>query len=353
MFGCDAKHSGDNGVDMGVPPAVDQWSESVASGYALHPVTVESGRVFATSEGSSNTYKSYWPIVALSVADGSSLWTYNFGDVFSVGHPAVVSGVVYVQTVGSSENSYLWAFDAATGSVKWSSSFSSQWDKFWAPTVAGTKVYIDGGNFGGLYAFNVSDGSQVFFNGAIGQYDSWSPAFFGGDVYSFVAGTLGAFDPMTGTSLWTVVVPWNVSSYSMDTSAVFDAAHAYVISSPSLYAIDPVGQKVVWTATGSYSGTPAVASGVVYAVSAGTLVARDASSGSYLWTFAGDTNLSFPPVVANGYVYVSSGSKVYAVDIATHEEVWSALAGGWLSIASRRLLVAGGDGVLHGFVLSP
>ncbi|HJX62796.1 MAG TPA: PQQ-binding-like beta-propeller repeat protein [Polyangia bacterium] len=40
-----------------------------------------------------------------------------------------------------------------------------------------------------------------------------------------------------------------------------------------------------------------------------------------LWTFPGDTALSFPPVVAAGYVYGASSKNVYAVDIAAHAQV--------------------------------
>jgi outer membrane protein assembly factor BamB len=151
--------------------------------------------------------------------------------------------------------------------------------------------------------------------------------------------------------LWTVQVPWSCTGCSPATAPVFDSSRAYVISQPSLYAIDPVSQSIARTANASYSGTPAVANGVVFGVSAGTLLARSASTGAWLWTFAGDTALNSPPVIANGYVYVSSPSNVYAVEIATHTQVWSAPVGGWLAIASGRLLVAEG-GVLHAFVLS-
>jgi hypothetical protein len=66
----------------------------------------------------------------------------------------------------------------------------------------------------------------------------------------------------------------------------------------------------------------------------------------------GDQNLSYPPAVANGYVYVSSKSNVYAVNIASHVQAWTAPAGGWVTVAAGRVLVAGPDGVLRGFVLS-
>jgi serine/threonine-protein kinase len=139
----------------------------------------------------------------------------------------------------------------------------------------------------------------------------------------------------------------------MNTAPVFGASLAYVISPPNLVAIDPVSQSVAWTANGTYSGTPAVFNGVVYGLSAGNLIARDASTGALVATMVGDESLKYPPVIANGIVYVSSDSNVYAFDASTHARVWTAAGGGWLTIASRRLLAAGTDGYLRGFVLSP
>jgi hypothetical protein len=44
---------------------------------------------------------------------------------------------------------------------------------------------------------------------------------------------------------------------------------------------------------------------------------------------------------------------VYAWDTTTHVQAWTAPVGGWVTIAARRLLVAGADGVLNALVLSP
>jgi hypothetical protein len=350
MFGFDTGHSGFNNADKGIPPAIDQWERVVSSGVPLSPAVVDAGRLYLTSKG---RLASDDPIVALSVADGSPLWKYNFGSVDSVGHPCVAGGSVYVETNhGIMGSSYLWSFDAAAGSVRWSAAFDSQWETFWAPIVVGGTVYMDGGEYGGLYAFNVADGSQIFFS-SIGQYDSWSPGYFGGSVYSFIAGVFQAEDAASGAALWSVKIPWQWTGYSMNTAPTFGPSLGYVVAPPNLVAIDPAKMAVAWTANGTFTGTPAVADGAVYAVSAGNLVARDGSTGALMWTFVGDQRLSYPPVIANGYVYVASEANVYAVNIATHAMAWSAPVGGWVTLASGRLLVAGPDGVMRGFVLSP
>ena len=350
LFGYDERHSGDNVAEVGVPPAIDSWATTIAAGNALSPATVESGRAVVT-------YESYFDqttlLTAVDVSDGTHLWSYNFGSINQAGQPSIVNGAVYVQTVGSAENSYLWSVAAATGNVTWSASFESQWAYFWAPLVVGSNVFVNGGEYGGMYGFSATDGAQIFFNDSLGQYDSWTPAYFGGDLYSFVAGSFCAESPTTGTVLATVTTPWNWDGYSMDTAPVFGASYGYVIAPPNLVAIDPATANVVWSVNGSYTGTPAVAGGVVYAINGGHLVALDATSGALLATMVGDGALSYPPIIASGFVYASSASNVYAWSRTTYAQAWTAAAGGWISVAARRLLVAGTDGVLRGFVLSP
>ena len=349
MFGSDPQHTGNNPTETGKPPS-DRVVVRAAVERGALPAVVEDGRAFTSYGGE---FGATAPVVVVSVSDGSPIWTYNFGAVDSVGHPAVVDGAVYLETNhGTEGSSELWSINATLGTVTWSAPFGSQWESFWAPIVVDGNVYMDGGEYGGLYAFNASTGGQVFFDDSVGQYDSWSPAFFGGAVYTFVAGAFVAHDPLTGNAIWSGSTVWNWTGYSMNTAPVFGPSLGYVISPPNVVAFDPVKQAVAWTANATYSGTPAVAGGIVFAISNGILNALDETSGSILWTFAGDTSLLFPPVTANGYAYVSSTANVYAVDFTTHASVWSAPVGGWLSIASGRLLVAGA-GTLYGFVLTP
>src|SRR2546427_5756086 len=95
-----------------------------------------------------------------------------------------------------------------------------------------------------------------------------------------------------------------------------------------------------WMANDSYIAYPAVAGGVMYALSSGTLRALNANTGALEWVFAGDNALAYPPVVAAGYVYVASTSNVYAVDATTHQQVWTAAVGGRLAIGAGMLVVS-------------
>lgn len=345
-FGHDERHSGYNAGEKGKPPLSLAWSASLGGG-SVSPAVVEGGRVFATTQyGGQSLY-------AMSVTSGAVLWEYAFGSVFSVGHPTVAQGKVYVGQCDHTPGTFLWKFEAASGSLAWKAPYSAQWENYWAPIVVGGNVYFNGGYYGGLYGLHDADGSSLFFNGALEQYDLWSPAYFGGQVFSFVAGNLRAHDPTSGATLWATPLNWNWAGWSMGTAPVFGDKFAYAIAPPNLYAVDPTTHAIAWTANGSFQSVPAVAGNTVYGISGGDLQARDATTGGLLWMYGGDGSLSYPPVVANGFVYVSSGSQVHAIDIATHTEVWSAPFGGWLSIGSGRLFVAQSDGTLNAYALTP
>ena len=359
MFGFDAQHSGYNALETGKPPAMGStpWSVTVSGpqtqgGAALHPAASDGARAFVTPDSSFATSS---PLLAVALADGKTLWSHDFGNVENVGHPSVVGGTVYVQTnKGTTGNATdLWALDASTGNLLWAAPYGSQWERFWAPLVVGSTVYVDGGEYGGLLGFRTVDGAQLFFNAGIGQYDSWSPAYFHGALYTFIAGTFSSEDPVTGVVQSTTKVPWTWTGYTMNTAPVFGPTLAYVIAPPALAAIDPAKNAVAWSVNGSFSGTPAVAGGVVYAVDGGNLLANDAATGALVATMVGDSALKYPPVVAAGHVYAASDANVYAWDAATRTQAWTATVGGWLSIAGGKLLVSSGSGVLHGFTLSP
>ncbi len=353
-LGGDRGHSGFNSLETGRPPLKKLW-EVTLSKSLLPPIVTDGVRVYASEDTSPFTTPSY--LRALSPTDGHTLWSHDFGKVFSVGQPTVDSGHVYVATCNNTPGTYMHSLDATTGTVKWDQSFIAQWDFYWAPLVVGGRVYAQGGQYGGLVAFDQSSGTPIFADTMLEQDDRWSPMFLGNKVYTFVAGNLRAHDPLTGSHLSTYSVDWYWTGWSMQTAPVSDGTKIYVIAPPNLYAFLPSQSTPVWTAKGgiftNFAGMPAVANGVVYSISNGHLRATDATSGIDEWTFAGDNALSYPPVIAGQWVYVASAVNVYAVDVSTHLSVWNAPAGGWLAVAGGNLYVAQSNGSLAAYGLTP
>lgn len=128
---------------------------------------------------------------------------------------------------------------------------------------------------------------------------------------------------------------------------------AYVISPPVLHAIDLSTHTIRWSAALNFKGTAAVANGVVYAINAGNVRALDAQTGVYRWTFVGDGALSFTPALTRTHLYAASAANVYAVDLGSRAPVWTEAGGGSLSVAAGTLYVAGADGELKAYSLTP
>jgi outer membrane protein assembly factor BamB len=123
-----------------------------------------------------------------------------------------------------------------------------------------------------------------------------SPVAANGDVYvSTDAGTIDAFDAITGTARW-----------------------SYAKGSPN---------EMCCVGTEAWLPAPAVASGVVYDLAGdGTLYAIDATSGTKLWSTAGADSAG-SLVVADGIVYVDSLKWLAAFNATTGAPLWSSTIG--------------------------
>ena len=349
--GGDVHHSGFNVNEAGTPPLTLAWQVALAHSGGLWPVVADGARVYVTENAYFDSMTRMW---ALDPATGTTLWKYDFGDIFNLGQPTVDRGHVYAAQVNNTPGTFMQSFVASTGTLFWSLPMSAQWENYWAPLITPQGyLYADGGEYGGLYGMKVADGTQLFFTG-LEQWDSWSPMYLGGQLYTFIAGKLRVHDLLTNAILQTVTVqnPWNGTPYSMKAAPVSDGERIYLVAPPALLAFRPGDTAPVWSSSAAYTGMPAVANGVVYAISAGQLRASDATSGNLLWTFAGDNGLTFPPVVAGKFVYVSSAAKAYAFDTSTQQIAWMASPGGWLSIAGGRVYVAQADGKLSAYALT-
>ena len=272
-----------------------------------------------------------------------------------MGYPSVVDGTVYVEELDWDESGHLDALDAVTGTQKWSSTYQSQWSIAGAPLVVGTTVYIDGGD-NGLWAYSTIDGSFAFSVTPLDQWRNTRLRVFQRHHLHVHEQPLSSArrdhwrNALDDDDTW-----WNARIHGKHFTGVrSDPRLRHLQSELGRHRSLDAGRRV--DAAGTYTGTPAFADGVVYGLSGGNLIARDAATGNLLWAFGGDGTLGASlfnqPTVANGYVYASSANNVYAVNIATHHSDWTAPVGGWLAIASGRLVVSSANGTLYGFVLT-
>ena len=300
---------------------------------------------------SSNSYFGAQALWALDATTGVTRWTRALGEIHSVNGPATGNGRVYVST-GGHEDSFLWSFDAADGTVMFRSSYGNQWSRWQAPAVTAGIVFLGGGYYGGMSAFAALDGALLW-RRDLPQEDGWTPAADAGKTYVF--GNLGSssglltLDGPTGTA--TLGVP-NLGLPTSGTPVIGGANDIYAVRNSRLLAIDLLRNVVAWDLPGAYEGVPALDEANVYAVINGQVEARRRSDGARVWTWVPQ-----PGTVAKGSVIVTrnllfvrlalsggpSSGRVAALDLAARKVVWSydadggdiALGNGLLVVTSR------------------
>jgi hypothetical protein len=124
---------------------------------------------------------------------------YVQGIISSLNPPAVSGANVFV-TTSAQTATYMFGLNASDGTILFQSGFSTQWEHYLAPTVYGALVYTDGGEYGGMYAFNTSSGNQAF-AAFEQQYDEWTPAVDANYAYAYTGSFLTWVNNVNGTEL--------------------------------------------------------------------------------------------------------------------------------------------------------
>lgn len=355
MFGNNPQHTGFNNSDSISVPLKFKWScyfyqESV------HPVCVVNNSVIVTIDA----YGHNQGVYVLDFETGAIEWEQHYNQIFSVNPPSFAYGNIYVQISNGSGSTFLRAFDLYTGAIVWESPFGAQWERYFAPTVANRRVYINGGDYGGVYGFDALNGKEYWFYN-LPQYDKWTPAYYRDTLYTFTIssnsdyGYLAALNAYSGMLLWDKDDLSNTwYGYSMNTAPVIDTTSRIIITTSKYYqsAVSLDTREELWTKSGQFI-TPAVHDGVLYSIIDGTLQACDVRTGDALWSFTQNSNISYSPVVSNGYVFISSETDAYVIDLNDHTEKWHSAQGGQLTVAYNCLFIAGTDGNLYAFERFP
>jgi hypothetical protein len=319
-----------------------QWSPSA--------LTTGAGMFYVASGPNWNGSASGHELFSYKEADGSQVWSHSFADLaFPNTNPPAFSGSTVFIAAGSQNSTYMFAFDAASGTQVFKAQMASQWEHYFAPTIANGLVYSDGGTYGGMFAFDATTGVQQFFATA-GQYDGWTPAVDATNAYAYTGGSLGIYDNRTGALLGSIGDPtysWN--GYTTNGAPVLGGANIVYAgnlsnrTSNSIVSFDTLSMAVRWSIRGAYSGNPAYSGGTLFASnnSPFALEAYNEADGGKLWTWtpiAGDSNFVSDVLVTNNLVFVSTDANTYAIDRSTHLSVWSYPATGSLALSANGVL---------------
>jgi len=341
----DRSHTGYAPIPLQPDVFTFKWQRMISPGRQLNPVTAADGRVFVSlySRFNNGTH-----LFVLDDRDGETLWSTGFGDPYSVNPPSYAYGNVYIQTCNHSSDTYLHAFDAATGQRVFQAAHSAQWERYYAPTVHEGTVYVNGGSYGGMYAFNAFSGEQEWFT-SLPQYDEWTPAVDDDHAYAYMNDGLFILDRRSGALEYKITDPgyqWN--GYAMRLAPVLgQMGDVLVIQAGRLISFDLPGRSIRWQAASSFIGQPSVHAGVVYAIDAGRLRAMDQMTGAALWSWQPPGgSLAGELVVTDTHVFASTASNTYAVELLSGTAEWSFPAGGHLALSDETLYIAGSEGTL-------
>lgn len=346
MYQADSRHTG----FLPVTPSPSRfqllWQRDL--GIALNPISAGDGRVFCTGV---TYFANNSPLHALDAASGATLWSTNFGSVFSVNPPSYAYGNVYVQTGNHSSDTWLHAFDGETGERVFRSPHEAQWERYFAPTVHDGRIYVNGGYYGGMYAFDALTGGQLWFRG-LQQYDQWTPGIGGDYAYAYVgeyAPGLYAIRRSDGQQVFSIPDPqfeWN--GWSMNLAPVV-GGHDDVLAvhDGRLISFDVAARAILWQRASAFSGQPSVANDVIYAIDNGALVALNELTGAPIWSWASPSGpLQGAVLVTASIAFVSSATHTYAVSLDARSDIWSHPVAGHLAIANGALYVASPSGLL-------
>jgi len=310
----DERHTGYNAAETVLqPPLSVLWEIDLGSG--IWGQVAEDGVVYVSTDNSR--------LYALDAATGSQLWAYQ-SDEQHISTPAVGNGRVYALAGWGpfGDAAKVIALDSFTGEVEWEQSLTTGHVPDGSPpTISNGVVYVGGGDWA-LYAFDAATGTRLW-RTPVNDGITAAPSVAGGRVF---AGTWGGrfygFDATTGAISWNRGIGGAVWSSSSVKGSIVYIGGGYA----NHYALNVENGQIGWQTTTEDSGNcpVAVANDVVYiGALAGKLYAYDVTTGDLRWSYQTGGQIAPSsgcpiPAIANGIVYVTvrDGSLV-ALDADT------------------------------------
>ncbi len=351
MFQGNAAHTGFVRVTLDPDTFTSRWTKPVTTvpgqnGLLVASLATAQNQLFVS--GSNHLY-------ALKELDGSANWSYDFSGLPypSVNPASIAKGIVYV-AAGQQSSTYLFAFNAKTGALRFKSGMSSQWENYLSPTIGPQGIYTNSGTYGGLYGFAPS-GTQLFVASEL-QTSLWTPAVDASGVYTYT-GYLQVTDPVTGAVTHTITDhSFQNYTYIIGGSPVIGTPGSIFMANyensllngggigNTLINFRVANNSIAWQVPGDYPSTPAYGNGRLYACNNNPmrLEVRAEADGTLLWSWvppqAGDVAFISEVLLTKNVVFVSTNLATYAIDLKTHKPVWSVPLVGKLALSKNGIL---------------
>lgn len=260
--------------------------------------------------------------------------------------PLLAGDQVYFQNTNS-DDSYLSAYDSQSGSLLYQVPYGNQWSEFTAPVIEGNVLYAGAGTYGGLKAFDASDGAVLWHFPDV-DCRFFSPTLSNKYVIVYSGGTnprLALLNKNTGSELANIADPdstectWFAGNNS---SPVLSGEDSVLYSQNGrLIHFDLVRRSIAWQLLDGNFAQPAVKDEEFFLVNDGHFEIRNLQNGSLLWRLSNDSNSYRNAVlVTENLAFVQGDSQVDAIDLGLRKVVWSYPAGGALSMSNGMLYIS-------------
>lgn len=295
-----------------------------------------------------STLYGYQAIARINAVNGEVEWTHEFGPISEVSPPAVADNRVYVQT-GKYGDSFLWGFEADTGSPVLQTAYSAQAAGLYAPAPFEGDLFGYAGYFGGVASFS-GTASETNWQVDLEPYDLWSPAVDETFVYVYTGLGLSVIDRLTGALAKQIPDPGNDwQGNSGQSSPVRDlVGNVIVTQGTRLVSFDIDAGMINWEFESNYEMTQASLRGdTVFVASNDDVIAIDAGSGAEQWRATIPERVDLPMIATINHLFVASRTATYALELDSQSIVWSFPRTGSLSLSPDGILyIAGTDQLL-------
>lgn len=350
-FGANNSHSGAYPATLGRHKFLPSWT---AANAGPNQAVTGQGRVYTTGGGyftQENTFTAY------DLNTGGKLWSFPLPPSYSINPPSYRRGRVYMQRgKGTEDYPELICLDAANAALQWRSRFGAQWERYNAPVVTDDAVYIEGGDYGGIYGFGMN-GVRLFFN-SLEQVDGWAPMFHEGRLYSLVQGNFREHDPVSGQEIY------KLGMFRDGPTGAMPAAEgniAVMNSWTEIAAVNLETNTVAWRTAQAkdslgFMGTPSIKNGTVYAISTKGVETFDARTGTRgrVYPIPVSPNVAGylinQPIVLDDILICSFGDLICSFDLASGaplQQFWSGGPDPLISYTDGVLLASDKNQTLH------
>ncbi len=229
------------------------WRFATNSGIESSPA-VSAGVVYI------GAYSGY--VYALNATNGALIWSYlTGGSTFS--SPAIVGSIVYI----GSNDGKIYALNANSGALIWL--FQTGDPIYSSPAVANNAVYLNTDN-GTVYGLRANDGAKIWqASVGLGDHADDSPAVANGIVYVGARNGYYAFNASNGSQIWSFTSPYSqrqLTGYVYSSPAVAGGVVYFGSWDSYLFALNAFNGSLIWSYhTGGFLfSSPAIVNGIVY-----------------------------------------------------------------------------------------